>query len=60
MTHSSQAGLASFAGHTITPADLMAAKAAAWDEGYGTGWVDGQQNAYALTEMPVVNPYTER
>jgi hypothetical protein len=37
MTHSSQAGLASFQPPRINPADLNAAKAAAWLEGHAAG-----------------------
>lgn len=52
MTHSSQAGLASFQPPRINPADLVAAKAAAWDEGYRARFLDGDYatNPYRTKE----------
>lgn len=52
------AGIPQYAGR-ISPANLNAALAAAWDKGYGTGWVDGAQNAHGGKVLPVVNPYSE-
>lgn len=34
-------------------------KAQAWDEGYGTGWVDGEQAAHGGEALEPVNPYRE-